>query len=134
MIAKQHRFHGYRSLGLVYRQGSTVRNRSMAIRYLKNNRRTVYRAAVIVSRKVHRSAVGRNRIRRRLYEVIRTHERKITAPYDIVLTVFSDQLADISAAELTDMTVELLGKANILNAAPRLTPRAIVKAREDTHR
>lgn len=44
----------------------------------------------MVSRKVNKSAVARNRIRRRLYEAIRLMEDQISQPHDIVITVFQD--------------------------------------------
>jgi ribonuclease P protein component len=53
-------------------------------------KRSNYRLAVVVSKKVHKSAVARNRIRRRIYEAFRLFEPDIAEPYDLVLTVFSD--------------------------------------------
>lgn len=117
MLAKEHRFHGYNSLRAVYRQGSTVRNQHISIKYALNGRRQTYRAAVVVSRKVNNSAVGRNRIRRRLYEVIRGSEVSITQPYDIVLTVFSEQVADTPPEKLRHEVLGLLKKAGILQPA-----------------
>jgi ribonuclease P protein component len=135
MISSHHRFHGYRSLGFVYRRGATVRNQHMAIKFVRNQQRTMHRVAVIVSRKVHKSAVSRNRIRRRLYEIVRANEHAITEPYDIVLTVFSDQLSGTSPAKLTSMVVGLLTKAGIVTkpAVSKATqsPRAIVKTKEE---
>lgn len=132
MLSRQHRFHGYTSLSPVYRHGSTARNPHMLLRFLRNPKRTDYRLAVIVSRKVHKSAVKRNRVRRRLYEIVRTG-RPISVPYDIVLTIFSEQIIDMEPKELTRLVTGLLGKAGIYatNPRPMSTPHAIVKARED---
>ena len=44
---------------------------------------------MVISKKVHKSAVARNRIRRRLYAAIRALDTNITGPYDIVITVFN---------------------------------------------
>lgn len=133
MIAKEHRFHGQRSLSFAYRQGTTVRNQSMAIKFVLNRRRQTYRAAVIVSKKVHKSAVTRNRIRRRLYEIVHEHEDAINEPYDIILTVFSEQLAEMPAPKLTAMVAELLVRARILRPSRKLAKPAhdIVKPKED---
>jgi len=38
---------------------------------------------VVVSKKVHKSAVGRNRIRRRVYEILRQHVPHFTGVYDV---------------------------------------------------
>lgn len=48
----------------------------------------------MVSRKVHKSAVARNRVRRRLYEAVRALEKDIVEPHDIVITVFQETLID----------------------------------------
>lgn len=117
MIIRTHRFHGYNALRSVYSRGQTVRGQLCAIKYLRNPRRSSYRAAVVVSRKVHKSAVVRNRIRRRIYEIIRGQEANIAEPYDIVVTVFSEQVATVKAAELQQQLVEPLQKAGILRPA-----------------
>ena len=131
MISKQHRFHGYTSLSFVYRHGSTVRNQQLAIKYVRNDRQSSYRAAVVVGRKVQKSAVVRNLIRRRLYEIIRTHQLGILEPYDIVLTVFSEQVAELPAAKLSAQVVGLLTEAGILKSVPE-PPRVIVKKQSNS--
>jgi len=118
MIAKLHRFHGLTSLRLVYGRGQTVRGSALAVKYIQNSRRDTYRAAVVVSRKTHKSAVVRNRIRRRIYEIIRGMEPEIVKPYDIVVTVYSDQVADLPAADLRTVMADLLQKAGIASGLP----------------
>lgn len=91
--------------------------------------------AVVVSRKVHKSAVVRNRIRRRLYEVVRRAEPRMTGPFDLVFTVFSDQVAELEAAELEFLVLSKLEKAGILSASASKVAQlerrhAIVKAKE----
>lgn len=115
MISKLHRFHGHNSLNYVYRNGQTVRGPLTAIKYAKNSRRTTYRAAVVVSKKVHKSAVVRNRIRRRIYEQIRLCAGQITEPYDIVVTVFHDTVADMPAAELATLIHAQLHQAGVVS-------------------
>jgi ribonuclease P protein component len=117
MISSQHRFHGYNSLNFVYRHGATTRDNNMSLRFVRNARRSTHRIAVIVSRKVHKSAVRRNRIRRRLYEIIRAQEAAITDPYDIVLTVFSDTLAEVPAGTLSRSVTGLLQKSGVIKTA-----------------
>lgn len=123
MIDAAHRFHGRGSLRFVYQHGKTVRGPLLALKYIRNQRRTAYRVAVVVSRKVHKSAVVRNRIRRRLYEIIRLHSEHISVPYDLVLTVFSEQVAELDSLELTQMMHKLLVQAGII--APEPAPPAI---------
>src|SRR4051812_15650699 len=101
MISKTHRFHGYNSLRSVYRHGDTARGPLFAVRALPNPKRKSYRLAVVVSRKVSKSAVARNRMRRRLYELARELEGQISGPHDIVITVFLDNLAEAAPKELS---------------------------------
>ncbi len=115
MIARRHRFHGLTALRFVYGRGQTVRSTHIAIKYLVNPRRHSYRAAVVVSRKTSKSAVVRNRIRRRVYEVIRGLEPDIAQPYDIVVTVFSDQVASLAAEDLRQGLQDQFMKAGIIN-------------------
>ena len=100
MIARAHRFHGRGSLRPVYSKGQVSRGQFFALKYLPNSRRKTYRAAVVVSRKVHKSAVVRNRIRRRIYELIRLSALAEHAPIDLVCVVYSEHVASLSAAEL----------------------------------
>lgn len=114
MISKAHRFHGQASLRYVYRQSKTVRGPLCALKYVPSRRKEGYRMAVVVSKKVHKSAVVRNRIRRRLYEVVRRIEDRIEQPYDMVVTVFGAALADIPADEVERLMLAQLRQAGIV--------------------
>ena len=59
---------------------SAVRARLMTVKYVNNPHRKHSRFSVVVSKKVHKGAVGRNRIRRRVYEIIRQELPKVTSP------------------------------------------------------
>jgi ribonuclease P protein component len=120
MIDRKHRFHGYGSLRHVYTHGEQVRSLYLTLKYNPNPRRSIFRAAVVVSRKVDKSAVARNRIRRRLYECIRVHQAEIKQPYDLVFSVFSPQLEDSSPKELQEAVNKLLQDSGVLN---QVTPR-----------
>ncbi len=69
----------------------------------------------MVSRKVHKSAVSRNRIRRRLYEAIRLLENDFSGPFDIVINVFNDQLLSEESQKVTSQLEKQLKQAGILN-------------------
>lgn len=113
MISRIHRFHGYGSLRYVYRNGKTVRGQLCSLKYSPNPKRNNYRLAVVVSRKVSKSAVVRNRIRRRLYEAVRLLEDKVVGPYDIILTVFHESVAEMPADKLSQQIKDLLKEAGI---------------------
>ena len=115
MITRTHRFHGYGSLKYTYRHGQTVRGPLCALKYVTNKRRKTYRLSVVVNKKVNKSAVQRNRIRRRIYEVVRLNEKLITTPYDLVITIFSDQIKDLSQEELTRLIKAQLFQAGVIS-------------------
>lgn len=102
MLAKHHRFHGHGSLRYVYKNGAAVRSRWLTLKVSPNRRRTSTRVAVVVSKKIHKSAVVRNRIRRRIYEVMRHELGQLdrATQYDIVVIATSLELFDMPAREL----------------------------------
>lgn len=110
MITRSHRFHGYTSLSAAYRRGSVVRGPQLSLRYMERPRGS-YRVAVVVSRKVSKSAVVRNRIRRRLYELVRARSGRL-GNYDLIFTVFSDQLTSAPPAKLAAIIDDLLVKVS----------------------
>ncbi len=124
MIAKKYRFRGQNDIRRVYRHGKTVRGPIMSIKYLPNRQLNHYRLAVVVSKKVHKSAVKRNRIRRRIYEAIRRRQDRLQ-PLDIVVTVFHDTIASMPADELEAMIHAQLSQAGALSpgrsASPKMT-------------
>jgi ribonuclease P protein component len=115
MISRAHRFHGYGSLRYVYQHGQVVRGPLCSIKYVHNDRRKTYRVAVVVSKKVSKSAVVRNRIRRKLYEAIRRQETAITLPYDIVITVFHEQVVNLTGEEVDKLVYTQLKQAKIIS-------------------
>lgn len=113
MLKYQFRFHGHGSLNFLYRNGKSARLRRVAVRYVPNYRRPNGRIAVVVGKKVSKSAVVRNRIRRRVFEVVRTHLDHIKPQTDIAITVFSAEYAVIPAPELQDEMIQLLKSAGL---------------------
>lgn len=103
MIPFRNRFHGHGSLRYVYKNGRTARSRLMTIKSVPNKRRKTPRMAVVVSKKVYKGAVGRNRMRRRVYEIIRRECEYIKQDTDIVIIISSSELMTISSKELEAM-------------------------------
>lgn len=70
----------------------------MSIKFIHNPRRRYSRVGIIVSKKVLHDAVPRNRVRRRLYELVRTELlpslEGLDEPLDIVITVYDGSIKD----------------------------------------
>jgi len=118
MISRNNRFHGRASIQRLYKNGKMVRFGSLSLRFATNPRRDHYRLAVVVSRKVSKSAVVRNRIRRRVYENVRILSNSFVAPYDLAILVYDEALAEVSADKLRDDIVKLLNKAEVIPSSP----------------
>jgi ribonuclease P protein component len=110
MINRKHRFHGLGSLSKVYRNGKSIRGTNISLNYWLNPRRESFRLAVVVSKKTSKSAVTRNRIRRRVFESSRTLSGYLEKPYDLVISVFDDSFADMPADQLSGHIKKLLEK------------------------
>lgn len=113
MISSAFRFHGHGSLRYVYNNGRAVRSPHMTIKAVKNTHRSKSRISVVVSKKVLKSAVGRNRIRRRLYEYIRLNLLKFNAVYDIVIITTSAELRDQHWVDIETQLDGLFQKAEL---------------------
>lgn len=107
MIAGKYRFHGYNALNFVYKQGRTARSPMCLLRYAPNSRRSSCRVAVVVGKKVNKSAVLRNRMRRRLYAIIEEGVGEWPA-YDLVFTVVDDKMLQISEKDIKNIINSLL--------------------------
>lgn len=115
MLRKINRFHGHGSLRYVYKNADSVRSHLCTIRYTKNRYRKTPRIAVVVSKKVHKSAVGRNRIRRRVYEILRHNMPQFSAVYDIAVIVTNAEVRTLPQDELTATIHDLLRQANVID-------------------
>lgn len=91
--------------------GRARRGKSMMIKSARS-KYPASRIAVIVSKKIYKSAVKRNRIRRRIYNIVR-HElsRYNPASTDIIITVFSKDVLIMPTTYLHDEIVQLLQSA-----------------------
>jgi ribonuclease P protein component len=97
----------------VYGNGKAVRSQLFTIKYVPNTHRKHPRFSVVVSKKVIKSAVGRNRIRRRLYEYLRTNIERLTGTYDIVIICTSAELRTLPYAQIAEQLDQLFSKASL---------------------
>jgi ribonuclease P protein component len=113
MLAKKYRFHRQNHVRRVYRSGSSARTTHLSLKFLKQKETSDSRLAVVVSKKVDKRATIRNRIRRRVYEVIRTNWNDLPDGYDLVITVHDRTLTDNKHRDLAAEVIELLKKAGL---------------------
>ncbi|MET0779446.1 MAG: ribonuclease P protein component [Candidatus Saccharimonadales bacterium] len=131
MIHSTHRFHGRSSLRFVYQHGRQVRGEMLSLRVVRNDRQSSWRAAVVVSRKVSKSAVVRNRIRRRVFEIVRSQAGRIDGNYDLVFNVYAESVATQGSEELKQIIIDQLERAAVLKPVSAVTGHAIVIPKEN---
>lgn len=107
MLTRHHRFSGSKDIRMLYKKGSTARTRYMSAHFRYSEERP-WRATVVVSKKVHKSAVVRNRIRRRIYELLRTRHDKELPGVQVVITVYDSSIAFAPAPKLQSELYVLL--------------------------
>lgn len=96
----------------MYQKGKTVR-RAKASLIFAPNERGFTRVAVVVSKKVNKTAVGRNRIRRRVYEVIRKNFGYLPEKTDYIFVIFSRDFMTMPYSELEKTLGELVEEAKV---------------------
>ncbi len=110
MLAQKYRFHSRGGVRYAYQKGKTIRTPSLSLVYLPNTRGFL-RFGVVVSKKVLKSAVGRNRIRRRIYEAIRLEIPDYKYKMDCVFVVYSQALLTMPFSDLRRAIHDLLARS-----------------------
>lgn len=110
MLSQQYRFHSRGGVRYVYQKGKTIRTPILSLVYAPNTHHH-QRFGVVVSKKVLKSAVGRNRIRRRVYEAIRLELPEFTAHQDCLFVIFSKSIVDLDFRELRRLIHDLLERS-----------------------
>lgn len=113
MLASKYRFHGYGSLKFLFSHGKTYRSKSMSIRVAPNSKRQNSRVSVVISKKVIKASPKRNRVRRRVYEVLRTEWSHIKPSQDILLSVYDPSFFDAEHTVITSEIKKLLQNAEV---------------------
>lgn len=114
MINKKHRFHGRKSIKLALDSGKRRNSRVLSIRIIDNHKSQYSRAAIIISKKVFKLAVKRNRVRRRIYEILRQELPRCRRVVDMVVVVYSSKVWDMTSSELRNEIEPILYKARLI--------------------
>ena len=96
----------------VYQKGKTIRTPKMSLIFIENTRGFT-RFAVVVSKKVEKTAVGRNRIRRRIYEILRNNIELIPKKMDYGFVVFSNDVLRMPKNELEKILGKLVEESKV---------------------
>lgn len=135
MITKDHRFKSWDGLiQIVLKQGKSFRTENLSLKtlpaehsYLQSRYNKLVKSrpnlnsemklapkfAVVISKKVCKSAVKRNRIRRRIYEWVRLNLSDLDQGQLTVIFAYSDTLATLPVAKLYEQLAQLFDRAGI---------------------
>ena len=109
MFNRPARLRKERDIVRVYQKGRGAVNEQLGIRAISNPQNQT-RTAIVVSKKVDKRAVVRNKNRRRIAGIVRGQGETYLSGCDIVVTVRQD-LSSLSHAELTDLVIGLLKRS-----------------------
>lgn len=107
MLNSKYRFHSRGGVKYVYKQGKTLRRPEISLIFTNNSRKGT-RVAVVVSKKVLKSAVGRNRIRRRIYEALRLNWSAVKPARDYIFVVYDRKLLTLPFSEVQRLVLSLI--------------------------
>lgn len=96
----------------VYQNGKTIRKPKMSLIFVRNIKKFT-RVGVVVSKKVSKKAVERNRIRRRVYEVIRKNFDLVPKEMDYVFVVYSRDVMTMKNEDLESLLGELVEESKV---------------------
>lgn len=114
MIPFYNRFHGHSSLNYVYRNGRAVHSHWFIVKLVKNPHRKNSRFAAVISKKVLKSAVKRNRVRRQVYEYVQNLIPKLNGVYDVTIIVSSGESFTASHNDIYNQLDQVFSQFNIL--------------------
>ena len=113
MLPKKNRLKNKKDFERVFKQGKGFKEDFLFLKITKNNLKE-NRFGFIVSLKVSKKAVLRNKVKRRLREIIKERLPEIKPGVDIVL-IAQKGMEEKDFSEIRETTNRLFGKAKILN-------------------
>jgi len=113
MMARINRLSRQKDFDAIFSGGATFQDRSMILKLVPSGL-TISRFGIVVSKKVSKKAVARNRLRRQLSEIIRYNQKKIKPGFDVIL-IPKPGPAEFPFGELETGVNNLFLKAGLLS-------------------
>ncbi len=124
-LPQRHRLRGQRLFDALYQRGQAVHGSVMTLRWLRVDptllcsddeaeRTSAWRCGVVISSKVHKRAVRRNRLRRQLHEGLQQMTWRSGLPPLWLLISLKPGSADLDRHRLLGECQRLLSKAGLL--------------------
>ena len=113
MLPPQNRLKKSREIAKVYKKGVYGGAGILSVKAAKFGK-TDSRLVVIVAKKISKKAVVRNRIRRRIVEIMRQEWGTVAPGYDIIITAHQD-ISKIPRPDLESATIKALKRAGVIS-------------------
>jgi len=115
MLPKKHRLSKNEEIVKVVRGGKYIWGKTINIKFLANKHNSgLSRFTFIVSNKIAKKAVERNKIKRRLREAVREHIGNIQPGYDVVITA-RPEIINKNHSDIKQEIAHILSKARLLS-------------------
>jgi ribonuclease P protein component len=111
MLPRKYKLKRDNDFKKVFKKGRYCREDFIKARFLKNNL-DISRFAFVVSSKVSKKATRRNKIRRRLEEIVRLNFSRIKTGFDMVILTESP-ITEKKYREIEDKVISLLQKSRL---------------------
>jgi len=113
MLSREYKLKKDNDFKKVFEKGKSYRDDFIKIRFLKNGLE-ITRFGIVVSSKISKKAVARNRIKRRLEEIIHSRLDQVKSGFDIVI-LFEPKVVDKNYKQIEEAFVNLVEKAKLIN-------------------
>ena len=113
MLGRAYRLRTASDIARVYKRGAYGGSGGALSAKAAASGRPVSRVVVVVGKKVSKRAVVRNRIRRRLIELLRSRWETLPVGYDIVVSVHSD-ISELAPAPLAEHLTKALSRTGVI--------------------
>lgn len=112
MLPKENRLKREKEFEAVFKGGRTLKGKSVFLRYLINGTDKT-RIGFVVSKKISKLAVTRNKIKRRMRDIVRLKKDKIKEGLSIVI-VSLPSIAKLTYKEIKEDLENLLNKEELI--------------------
>ena len=113
MLAQSYRLRSSTDFNKTYKFGRSTNAASLYVKCLQT-RLPISRVAVVVSKKVSKRAVVRNRNKRRVVEIVREHWSQIKPGFNVIISMKQD-VSDSLQQELIKEVLDCLKRAGLMN-------------------
>lgn len=111
MLARVNRLVKTKDIEQAFKKGRSFFGHDLGVK-VKNNELEFNRFAIIVSTKVSKKAVIRNKIKRRLREVLRTENKYFKVGYDLIIITLPT-IAGLKQLEIKNEMIKVLQRAKL---------------------